>query len=134
MTKLGKMWRRGFVFACGAALTGQPPYPGCVTAQDDGGEVSVMDLLPSKELGEAPLKELLAQFEEESGITVNFIDVGHEDYKTGILIQLAGGNPPDVHAVWAGARAAFEAENGVLLRRSRTCGPPTISTASSVPA
>ncbi len=50
----------------------------------------------SKDLGETALKELLAQFEAETGITVNFVDVGHEDFKTGILIQLAGGNPPDV--------------------------------------
>ena len=111
MTKFGKMWRRGFVFAASAALMASA-IP-AVTAQDDGGEVTVMTYF-SKELGEVPLKALLAQFEEESGIAVDFIDVGHEDYKTGILIQLAGGNPPDVHAVWSGARAAFQAENGSL--------------------
>ncbi len=68
----------------------------------------------SKDLGETALKELLAQFEADSGITVKFVDVGHEDFKTGILIQLAGGNPPDVHSNWAGARTAFQVQNGML--------------------
>ena len=67
------------------------------------------------ELGDAARsRRSLAEFEAESGNTVNFVDVGHEDFKTGILVQLAGGNPPDVHTDWAGARTAFQAQNGLL--------------------
>ena len=107
------MWRRGFVLVASLALL-LSVAPAATVAQDDaGGEVTVMTYF-SKELGEGTLKELLAQFEEETGITVNFVDVGHEDYKTGILIQLAGGNPPDAHTVWAGARTAFQVQNGSL--------------------
>ena len=40
---------------------------------------------------------------------VNRVDspVDHEQYKTQILAQLAGGNPPDVFSYWAGARVQF---------------------------
>jgi multiple sugar transport system substrate-binding protein/raffinose/stachyose/melibiose transport system substrate-binding protein len=107
------MWRRGFVLAASLALL-LNVAPAATVAQDEaGGEVTVMTYFGAT-LGEAALKEILADFEAESGITVNFVDVGHEDYKTGILIQLAGGNPPDVLSDWSGARAAFKVQNGML--------------------
>jgi multiple sugar transport system substrate-binding protein/raffinose/stachyose/melibiose transport system substrate-binding protein len=113
MTKFGMMWRRGFVLAASLALLAAAA-PGATVAQDEGGdEVTVMTYFGAT-LGEAALKDILADFEAESGITVNFVDVGHEDYKTGILIQLAGGNPPDVLSDWSGARAAFKVQNGML--------------------
>jgi ABC-type glycerol-3-phosphate transport system substrate-binding protein len=113
MTNFGTMWRRGFVLAASVALVAAA-VPGVTAAQDgEGGEVTVMTYFGAT-LGEAALNEILADFEAESGITVNFVDVGHEDYKTGILIQLAGGNPPDVLSDWAGARAAFKVQNGSL--------------------
>ena len=113
MTRFGTMWRRGFVLAASLALLASV-VPAATFAQDDAaGEVTVMTYF-SKDLGETALKELLAQFEADSGVTVKFADVGHEDFKTGILIQLAGGNPPDVHSNWAGARTAFQVQNGML--------------------
>ena len=33
--------------------------------------------------------------------------VDHEQFKTSILVQLAGGNPPDTFSYWAGARIQF---------------------------
>ncbi len=113
MTKFGTAWRRGLVLAASLALL-TAVVPGATVAQDEGAdEVTVMTYFGAT-LGEAALKEILADFEAESGITVNFVDVGHEDYKTGILIQLAGGNPPDVLSDWSGARAAFKVQNGML--------------------
>ncbi|HZW01403.1 MAG TPA: extracellular solute-binding protein [Candidatus Deferrimicrobium sp.] len=113
MTRFGTMWRRGFVLAASLALLASVA-PAATFAQDEaGGEVVVMTYF-SKDLGETALKDLLAQFEADSGVTVQFADVGHEDFKTGILIQLAGGNPPDVHSNWAGARTAFQVQNGAL--------------------
>ncbi|MFV2063444.1 MAG: ABC transporter substrate-binding protein [Chloroflexota bacterium] len=106
-------WRRGFVLAASLALLASVAPAATFAQNEDGGEVTVMTYF-SKDLGEAALIDLLAQFEEETGIDVKFIDVGHEDFKTGILIQLAGGNPPDVHSNWAGARTAFQVENGSL--------------------
>ena len=112
MSKFGLTWRRGFAMVAGVALAAAA-LPGAVVAQEDAGEVVVMTYF-SKDLGEPAFKELLAAFEEETGITVNIVDVGHEDFKTGILIQLAGGNPPDVHTNWAGARTAFQVQNASL--------------------
>ena len=110
MTRTGTMWRRGVVLGASLALL-LNLAPAATLAQDEGGgEVTVMTYF-SKDLGETALKELLAQFEADTGTTVNFVDVGHEDFKTGILIQLAGGNPPDVHSNWAGARTAFQVQN-----------------------
>jgi ABC-type glycerol-3-phosphate transport system substrate-binding protein len=115
MTRRTDMWlRRGAaVVASAALLTAMAPVATIAQSPAAGGEISVMTYF-SKELGETALKDLLANFEKESGYTVKFNDVGHEDYKTGILIQLAGGNPPDVHSVWAGARTAFQVQNGSL--------------------
>jgi ABC-type glycerol-3-phosphate transport system substrate-binding protein len=112
MTRFGTTWRRGFVLAASVALVAAA-VPATTVAQDDGGEVTVMTYF-SAELGETALKELLAQYEADTGTTVKFAEVGHEDFKTGILIQLAGGNPPDVHSNWAGARTAFQVQNGAL--------------------
>jgi multiple sugar transport system substrate-binding protein/raffinose/stachyose/melibiose transport system substrate-binding protein len=107
------MWRRGFVVAASLALL-LNVAPAATVAQDEAaGEVVVMTYF-SKDLGEPAFKELLSAFEEETGVTVNIVDVGHEDFKTGILIQLAGGNPPDMHTNWAGARTAFQVQNGML--------------------
>jgi ABC-type glycerol-3-phosphate transport system substrate-binding protein len=106
-------WRRGAVLAATLALLVSAAPVSTFAQEEAGGEVEVMTYF-SKELGETALKDLLAQWEQESGYTVRFNDVGHEDYKTGILIQLAGGNPPDVHSVWAGARTAFQVENASL--------------------
>ncbi len=113
MTRFGTMWRRGFVLAASLALLASVA-PAATFAQDEaGGEVTVMTYFGQNE-GQAALLELLEQFTADTGYSVNFVDVGHEDYKTGILIQLAGGNPPDSHSVWAGARTAFQVENGML--------------------
>ena len=110
--KLSSMWRRGFVSIASLALVAAA-VPAAVAAQDDDNEVVVMTYFGA-ELGEAALKDLLAAWEQESGNTVQFVPVGHEDYKTGILIQLAGGNPPDMHSIWAGARTQFQVDNGML--------------------
>lgn len=112
MTRFGNAWRRGFVLAASLALL-VSAAPAATVAQEEGGEVVVMTYF-SRDLGEPAFRELLTAFEEETGITVNIVDVGHEDFKTGILIQLAGGNPPDIHTNWAGARTAFQVENGSL--------------------
>ncbi len=112
MTSFGMTWRRGFVLAASLTLLAGLA-PAATFAQDEPGEVTVMTYFGANE-GQAALLELLKQFTEDTGTVVNFVDVGHEDYKTGILIQLAGGNPPDVHSVWAGARTAFQVENGML--------------------
>ena len=104
------MMRRGFAMIAGVALAASA-LPGVVAAQDE--EIVVMHYFDA-ELGGAGLTEILADFQAETGYTVSFVETGHEDFKIGILIQLAGSNPPDAHNVWAGARTAFQVENGML--------------------
>ena len=41
--------------------------------------------------------------------------VDHEQFKTSILVQLAGGNPPDTFSYWAGARIQFIVDDGFLM-------------------
>lgn len=40
---------------------------------------------------------------------------GHEDFKTQILVMLAGNNPPDIFSYWAGARTQFVVDANRLL-------------------
>ncbi len=40
--------------------------------------------------------------------------VDHEQFKESILVQLAGGNPPDTFSYWAGARIQFIVDGGRL--------------------
>lgn len=40
---------------------------------------------------------------------------GHEDFKTQILVMLAGDNPPDIFSYWAGARTQFVVDADRLL-------------------
>jgi multiple sugar transport system substrate-binding protein/raffinose/stachyose/melibiose transport system substrate-binding protein len=40
---------------------------------------------------------------------------GHEDFKTQILVMLAGDNPPDIFSYWAGARTQFVVDANRLL-------------------
>jgi len=66
------------------------------------------------ELGRAGLEEIFAKFKESKGITVKDSPIGHEDFKTGILVRAAGGNLPDVFSYWAGARTQFVVDAGNL--------------------
>jgi ABC-type glycerol-3-phosphate transport system substrate-binding protein len=40
---------------------------------------------------------------------------GHEDFKTQILVMLAGDNPPDIFSYWAGARVQFVVDSNRLM-------------------
>ena len=68
----------------------------------------------SGDLGLAGLGEIFGSFNEATGISVKDNPIGHEDFKTGILVRAAGGNLPDVFSYWAGARTQFVADAGNL--------------------
>ncbi len=40
---------------------------------------------------------------------------GHEDFKTQILVMLAGNNPPDIFSYWGGARIQFVVDSNRLM-------------------
>lgn len=66
------------------------------------------------DLGRDGLQEIFKQFQSETGIAVKDSPIGHEDYKTGILVRAAGNSLPDVFSYWAGARTQFIVDSGNL--------------------
>lgn len=110
----GAWWRRTLAIATSAALLVGSVATGAIAQSPvAGGEITIMTYFSAAE-GEAPLAKILEQFTTETGIKVNIAKVGHEDFKVGILVQLAGNNPPDAHTNWAGARTAFQVQAGSL--------------------
>lgn len=66
------------------------------------------------ELGREGLNQIFGTFQEESGVTVFDNPIGHEDFKTTILVMAAGGDLPDMFSYWAGARTQFVVDSGRL--------------------
>ena len=96
------------------AATAAPATTAPVTTPEPAAsEVTIMTYFGA-DLGEKALAKLLERFTADTGVTVKMAPVGHEDFKTGILVQMAGNNPPDAHSNWAGARTAFQVKNGSL--------------------
>ena len=59
----------------------------------------------SDALGQEVMGGILQAFNEanpDSPVADN--SAGHEDFKTQILVTIAGDNPPDIFSYWAGAR------------------------------
>jgi len=77
------------------------------------GEVTISHYFTG-DLGRDGLNEIFAQFKDETGITVTDSPIGHEDFKTGILVRAAGDSLPDVFSYWAGARTQFVVDSGNL--------------------
>jgi multiple sugar transport system substrate-binding protein/raffinose/stachyose/melibiose transport system substrate-binding protein len=68
----------------------------------------------SGELNQDNLNTVMANFTEETGISVVDSPIGHEDFKAGILAGVASGVLPDVFSYWAGARVQFVVDAGAL--------------------
>ena len=66
------------------------------------------------DLGRDALVDIFGQFQKDSGITVKESPIGHEDFKTGILVRAAGNKLPDVFSYWAGARTQFVVNSNSL--------------------
>ncbi len=77
------------------------------------GDVSISHYF-SGELGMKAFNEQVAKFEAATGYDVKDSPVGHEDFKTGILVRAAGDSLPDVFSYWAGARVQFVVDSGDL--------------------
>jgi ABC-type glycerol-3-phosphate transport system substrate-binding protein len=92
----------------------QPPAAAEEPASAQENQVTVMHYF-SGTLGRDALNEIFADFQEQhEGITVFDNPIGHEDFKTTILVMLAGGDPPDVFSYWAGARVQFIVDSNRL--------------------
>ena len=66
------------------------------------------------DLGLKAFNEQLGKFTKATGIAVKNSPVGHEDYKTDILVRASGNSLPDVFSYWAGARVQFIVNSGSL--------------------
>ena len=66
------------------------------------------------DLGLKGIQEIFDAFKAETGIEVKDSPIGHEDFKTGILVRAAGNSLPDVFSYWAGARTQFVVDSGKL--------------------
>lgn len=84
-----------------------------IPAYAQNGEVTISHYFTG-DLGLNGLKEIFDGFQAQSGITVKDSPIGHEDFKTGILVRAAGNNLPDVFSYWAGARTQFVQSSGNL--------------------
>ena len=73
----------------------------------------------SGELGKKDMTSIIDQFNAQSK-TCQMVDntTGHEDFKTQILVMLAGENPPDIFSYWAGARVQFVVDSKALMELS----------------
>ncbi|WP_136660753.1 extracellular solute-binding protein [Nitratireductor sp. XY-223] len=85
---------------------------GPVTAQDKG-DVTISHYFTG-EFGQKVFNEQVAKFEKDTGYKLKNSPIGHEDFKTGILVQAAGKSLPDVFSYWAGARVQFVVDSGAL--------------------
>jgi len=65
-------------------------------------------------IGLAGIQAFFNEFKKETGTTVVDSPIGHEDFKTGILVRAAGDKLPDVFSYWAGARTQFMVSAGKL--------------------
>lgn len=69
----------------------------------------------SDTLGKEAMAQILAGYGAANpGAEAVDNSAGHEDFKTQILVTLAGDNPPDVFSYWAGARTQFVVDGGRL--------------------
>lgn len=70
-------------------------------------EISIVHYY-SDALGQETMGGILDGFNEAyPDYTVVDNSAGHEDFKTQILVTIAGDNPPDIFSYWAGARTQF---------------------------
>lgn len=58
----------------------------------------------SGDLGAKAFNEIYPLCEKAAGVTIAAPTIAHEAFKDAILVQLAGGNPPDMFSYWAGAK------------------------------
>ena len=107
---MSKLSRRNLLLtaiAASALATAAPSFGA------DGGKVTIMHYFTGA-LGLEVIEDIFNDFREKTGVTVEESPIGHEDFKSGILVRAAGNNLPDVFSYWAGARTQFVIDHGGL--------------------
>ena len=77
------------------------------------GEITISHYFTG-DLGLKAFNAQLANFTKATGVAVKDSPVGHEDFKTNILVRAAGHSLPDVFSYWAGARVQFIVDSNSL--------------------
>lgn len=77
------------------------------------GEVTISHYFTG-DLGMNAFNAQVERFTEATGVALRDSPVGHEDFKTDILVRAAGNSLPDVFSYWAGARVQFIVDAGAL--------------------
>jgi ABC-type glycerol-3-phosphate transport system substrate-binding protein len=103
---------RHLMAALGATALAAPFLFGPASAQED--TVTISHYFTG-ELGQKGITEIFSEFKDKTGITVADSPIGHEDFKTGILVRAAGNSLPDVFSYWAGARTQFVVDAGNIM-------------------
>jgi ABC-type glycerol-3-phosphate transport system substrate-binding protein len=91
-----------------APAAAEPAAPAAPAA----GSVTVIHYF-SDTLGKTTITSIFDEF-AKTGDKVVDNTTGHEDFKTQILVMLAGDNPPDIFSYWAGARVQFVVDSDRL--------------------
>ncbi len=101
------------------AVSGCTAVPAAPAAQEaaESGEAVQLSVIHyfSDTLGKEAMSKILSGFNAANPATEALDNsAGHEDFKTQILVTLAGNNPPDLISYWAGARTQFVVDGGRL--------------------
>jgi len=104
-----RILRRGFL---GIAIAA-PLAATATLASADGHEVTISHYFTG-ELGRKAFQEQIDRFETATDYTLKDSPVGHEDFKTDILVRASGDSLPDVFSYWAGARVQFIVDSNAL--------------------
>ncbi len=89
------------------------PFIGLSTPALAQSEVTISHYFTG-ELGLKAFGEQMEKFEEATSYEMKNSPVGHEDFKTDILVRASGSSLPDVFSYWAGARVQFIADSESL--------------------
>ncbi|MDE0523538.1 MAG: extracellular solute-binding protein [Boseongicola sp.] len=101
--------RRGIL---GTAIAA-PLVTAATLAFADGHEVTISHYFTG-ELGLKAFQEQIDRFEAATDYALKDSPVGHEDFKTDILVRASGNSLPDVFSYWAGARVQFIVDSNAL--------------------
>jgi ABC-type glycerol-3-phosphate transport system substrate-binding protein len=97
--------------AGGEAASTDPDAAAETDAPAASGNVSIIHYF-SDTLGQEAMSQIIEDFEATSEVSVEDNPMEHEAFKDSILVQLSGGNPPDLFSYWAGALTQFVVEQG----------------------
>lgn len=97
--------------AGGAQQTGETSGGG--TTETASSEI-IAEHYFSGDLGAQAFAEIWPLCEQQTGISMDNPTIDHEAFKDAILVQLAGGNAPDLFSYWAGALTQSLIDNGQL--------------------